>query len=64
MFVPPYIYMGMCMYVCMCVCMTNVCIINPWRTCTAKVTVVVLCVCLCLSVCLSVRTRYSGSTHN
>ena len=29
-------------------------VINPWRTCAARVTVVVLCVCR--SVCLSTHT--------
>ena len=39
-------------------------LINPWRACVERVTVVVSCVCL--SVCLSVcpHTRYSGSTRN
>ena len=35
------------------------CIINPWRACAARVTVVVLCVCL--FVCLSV-SNYSRTT--
>ena len=38
------------------------CIINPRRACAERVIVVVLCVCM--YVCMSVRTRYSGSTHN
>ena len=39
-----------------CVLAKNVSVINPWRACAARVTVVVLCVCLsvCLFVCLSV----------
>ena len=35
-------------------------VVNPRRACTERVTVVVSCV----YVCMSVRTRYSGSTHN
>ena len=39
--------------------------INPWRACTARVTVVVSCVCVCVcvcpSVCLSLSVR-SGTT--
>ena len=38
-------------------------IINPWRACAARVTVLGLS--FCLSVCLSVcPPRYSGSTRN
>ena len=36
--------------------------INPRRACAARVTVLGLS--FCLSFCLSVRTRYSGSTHD
>ena len=37
------------------ICNLFISIINPWRACAARVTVVVLCVCLsvCVSVCLS-----------
>ena len=35
-------------------------LINPWRECAARVTVVVLCVCLpvCLSVCRRIFAHY------
>ena len=29
----------------------NMIIINPWRACIARVTVVILCVCTCMCVC-------------
>ena len=39
-------------------------LINPWRTCAARVTVVFLCVCvcvcLCVCVCVCVSVRLSG----
>ena len=52
---------------CVCVCGVQVTldlhivgtIINPWRACTARVTVVVVCVCL--SVCLSVPSLAKAS---
>ena len=37
-------------------------LVNPRRACAERVTVVVSCVCM--YVCMSVRTRYSGSTHS
>ena len=35
--------------------LNNNIIINPWRSCAARVTVVVLCVCVCVCVCVRVR---------
>ena len=39
-------------------CSEHAAIINPWRACAARVTVVVLCVCMCVCmyVCMCVHS--------
>ena len=45
-----------CLYIFNLQCTCTRRVINPWHTCTARVTVVVLCVCVCVSVSVSPHT--------
>ena len=43
--------------------LNNNIIINPWRSCAARVTVVVLCVCVCVCVCVCACACVRACVH-